>query len=98
MSAPGPAETPATDPIYTVRIAIRGDELHLPFAIRAGKDYAIGEDLQAAARRIAVDVVSGKYALGEDATVSIFTAPGPEAGCLDDDDPTPLVWATVYAR
>jgi len=51
-----------------MRITVRGDEMHLPFRIYAGRDYATGEVLEAVAARIAHDVVSGRYALGEDAT------------------------------
>lgn len=95
----GPASARATDPKYTIRVAVRGDEMYLPFAIRAGVDYAPGEDLEEVAKRIARDIVHGKYSLGEDATVSVFTIPDPElVACLEDYEPVPLVWATAYAR
>ncbi len=85
----------ATAPEYEVRISIRGDELHLPFRVFAGRDYATGECLDAVAERIAHDVVNGRYALGEDATVVIREVPGDD--CMGDDEPIDLATATVYA-
>lgn len=81
---------------YDVRITVRGDEMHLPFRIYAGRDYATGEVLEAVAERIARDVVSGRYALGEDVTVVLRDVPGDD--CEGDSEPVDIATATHYAR
>jgi hypothetical protein len=96
MNASRQDETSAEEHEYEVRITIRGDALHLPFRVKAGRDYATGEGLAIIALRIADEVVNGKYAMGEDATVSIYPVPADD--CLGDDEPEPLASATVYAR
>lgn len=92
----------AGDPEYQVKITVGGDEIALPFHIWIGRDYLYGDNLNAVAERIAHDVVTGKYAMGEDATVTIYPCV-PLTGdfdtdCSGDDEPMAIASATVYAR
>lgn len=86
----------AEAPGYRVRIAVDENEIDLPFMIRAGKDYATGDDLNTVAKRIADEVVEAKWSgVNEVVGVRIFPAE-PVTGCTDDDDPAPLVSAESY--
>lgn len=91
------SEKPYADaPAYTVRIAVDGDEIELPFQVRSARDYAEGEELETVARRIANEVVTAKWStVNEVATVSLYSAE-PVADCTGDFEPTPLVVAHAY--
>lgn len=82
----------ATEPEYDVRLLFDGDELRLPFAVRAGKDYELGDDLDGLARKVAEQVVRDRYVpLCDEVTAEIHRKP-PET-CADDDDTLEARWA-----